>query len=140
MVFGEVGAGRPALDRVAPRGGGRILATLIRHVGGDFALAEDALQDAYAVAATTWPRDGAPRKPGAWITDAARRRAIDRLRRARAADDRIRSRPRRPPPRAAAGDDDTSPRRRRTARCTTTGCGSCSPAATRRWPWRRASR
>jgi RNA polymerase sigma-70 factor (ECF subfamily) len=57
-----------------------VLATLIRHVG-DFQLAEDALQDAFASAITAWRKDGIPRKPGAWITVAARRRAIDRLRR-----------------------------------------------------------
>jgi RNA polymerase sigma-70 factor (ECF subfamily) len=59
-----------------------VLATLIRHVG-DFQLAEDAVQDAFASAITAWRRDGVPAKPGAWITVAARRRAIDRLRRDR---------------------------------------------------------
>src|SRR5918999_679430 len=64
-----------------------VLATLIRHVG-DFQLAEDAVQDAYAAALTTWPRDGVPANPGAWLTVAARRRAIDRLRRDRSVADR----------------------------------------------------
>jgi RNA polymerase sigma-70 factor (ECF subfamily) len=64
-----------------------VLATLIRHVG-DFQLAEDAVQDAYATALTTWPRDGIPANPGAWLTVAARRRAIDRLRRNRSVADR----------------------------------------------------
>jgi RNA polymerase sigma-70 factor (ECF subfamily) len=64
-----------------------VLATLIRHVG-DFQLAEDALQDAFAAAVATWPRDGVPGNPGAWLTTAARRRAIDRLRRTRALADR----------------------------------------------------
>src|SRR5262249_41050412 len=50
---------------------------------GDFQLAEDAVQDAFAAAVATWPRDGVPSNPGAWITTVARRRAIDRLRRAR---------------------------------------------------------
>jgi RNA polymerase sigma-70 factor (ECF subfamily) len=59
-----------------------VLATLIRHVG-DFQIAEDAVQDAYAAALTTWPRDGVPANPGAWLTVTARRRAIDRLRRDR---------------------------------------------------------
>jgi RNA polymerase sigma-70 factor, ECF subfamily len=68
---------------------GRVLATLIRHLGGDFELAEDALQDAFAVALATWPRDGAPGNPGAWITTTARRKAIDRLRRERVARDRL---------------------------------------------------
>ena len=65
-----------------------MLATLIRHVG-DFQLAEDAVQDAFAAAVASWPRDGVPARPGAWITVAARRRAIDRLRRDRAAGDRV---------------------------------------------------
>src|SRR5256885_9998166 len=64
-----------------------VLATLIRHVG-DFQLAEDAVQDAYAGALSTWPRDGVPANPGAWLTVAARRRAIDRLRRDRSVADR----------------------------------------------------
>jgi RNA polymerase sigma-70 factor (ECF subfamily) len=64
-----------------------VLATLIRHVG-DFQLAEDAVQDAFAAAVATWPRDGVPSNPGAWITTVARRRAIDRLRRTRSLADR----------------------------------------------------
>jgi len=64
-----------------------VLATLIRHVG-DFQLAEDAVQDAYAAALTTWPRDGVPSNSGAWLTVTARRRAIDRLRRDRSVADR----------------------------------------------------
>jgi RNA polymerase sigma-70 factor (ECF subfamily) len=68
---------------------GRVLATLIRHLGGNFELAEDALQDAFAVALSTWPRDGEPENPGAWITTAARRKAIDRLRRERGIRDRL---------------------------------------------------
>jgi RNA polymerase sigma-70 factor (ECF subfamily) len=64
-----------------------VLATLIRHVG-DFQLAEDAMQDAFADAIAAWRRDGIPARPGAWITVAARRRAIDRLRRDRSVADR----------------------------------------------------
>jgi RNA polymerase sigma-70 factor, ECF subfamily len=64
-----------------------VLATLIRHVG-DFQLAEDAVQDAFASALSSWPRDGVPANPGAWLTVAARRRAIDRLRRDRSVADR----------------------------------------------------
>jgi RNA polymerase sigma-70 factor (ECF subfamily) len=64
-----------------------VLATLIRHVG-DFQLAEDAVQDAFADAVAAWPRDGVPSNPGAWVTVAARRRAIDRLRRDRSLADR----------------------------------------------------
>jgi len=64
-----------------------VLATLIRQAG-DFQLAEDAVQDAFEAAVTAWRRDGVPVNPGAWITTAARRRAIDRLRRDRSVADR----------------------------------------------------
>jgi RNA polymerase sigma-70 factor (ECF subfamily) len=64
-----------------------VLATLIRHIG-DFQLAEDALQDAFAAAVIFWPRDGVPANPGAWIAVVARRKAIDRLRRDRSLADR----------------------------------------------------
>ncbi len=65
-----------------------VLATLIRQVG-DFQLAEDAVQDAFAAAIVAWERDGVPQRPGAWITTAARRKAIDRLRRDRVLADRV---------------------------------------------------
>ncbi len=64
-----------------------VLATLIRQAG-DFQVAEDAVQDAFEAAVTAWRRDGVPANPGAWITTAARRRAIDRLRRDRSVVDR----------------------------------------------------
>jgi RNA polymerase sigma-70 factor, ECF subfamily len=60
---------------------GRVLAALISQLG-DFTLAEDALQDALVAALESWGKDGVPRNPGAWLTAAAKRRAIDRLRRA----------------------------------------------------------
>jgi RNA polymerase sigma-70 factor (ECF subfamily) len=56
------------------------VATLIR-VLGDFDLAEEAVQDAFARALEVWPEQGVPANPGAWITTTARNRAIDRLRR-----------------------------------------------------------
>ncbi len=59
---------------------GRALATLIRFVG-DFDLAEDALQDAVAVALERWPADGAPSNPRAWLVNVGRNKAIDRIRR-----------------------------------------------------------
>src|SRR5690242_5839368 len=59
---------------------GRILAALIAATG-DFALAEDALQDAMLAALRQWPAEGVPRNPPAWLTQIARRRAFDRLRR-----------------------------------------------------------
>src|SRR5204862_2341431 len=60
---------------------GRVVATLIR-VTGDWDLAEECAQDAFARALERWPRDGVPRNPGAWLTTTARNRALDRLRRA----------------------------------------------------------
>jgi RNA polymerase sigma-70 factor (ECF subfamily) len=78
-----------AISRAFREEGPAILASLIRQVG-DFTLAEDALQDAFAAAVATWPRDGVPERPGAWITTTARRRAIDRLRRERGLADRVR--------------------------------------------------
>jgi RNA polymerase sigma-70 factor (ECF subfamily) len=77
-----------AVSRAFREEGPAILATLIGQVG-DFTLAEDALQDAFAAAVATWPRDGVPDRPGAWITTTARRKAIDRLRRERGLADRI---------------------------------------------------
>lgn len=71
------------VDRVFRAEGGRVLATLIGTLGGDFDTAEDAVQDAFLAALEHWPTDGIPERPGAWITTTARRRAIDRLRRAR---------------------------------------------------------
>ena len=59
---------------------GRIVATLIRTTG-DWDLAEECAQEAFARALETWPRDGVPRRPGAWLTTTARNRARDRLRR-----------------------------------------------------------
>jgi RNA polymerase sigma-70 factor, ECF subfamily len=61
---------------------GRVVATLIRATG-DFDLAEDAVQDAFAIALERWHVDGVPANPGAWLTTTARNRAIDRLRRER---------------------------------------------------------
>ncbi|HXY94637.1 MAG TPA: RNA polymerase sigma factor [Acidimicrobiia bacterium] len=59
---------------------GRVVATLIR-VTGDWDVAEECAQDAFATALERWGRDGVPRNPGAWLTTTARNRAIDRLRR-----------------------------------------------------------
>ena len=61
---------------------GRVLAALIGFLG-DFDLAEEAVQEAFAVAAERWPRDGTPENPRAWLVTTARNRAIDRIRRDR---------------------------------------------------------
>ncbi len=66
---------------------GRVVAALTR-VFGDIDLAEDAVQEAFAVASRTWPERGIPPNPGGWITTTARRRGIDRLRREARRDDR----------------------------------------------------
>jgi RNA polymerase sigma-70 factor, ECF subfamily len=72
------GAGA-ALARTFREERGAVLATLIRYVG-DIQLAEDAVQEAFAGAVVSWQRDGVPDNPAAWISVAARRRAIDRIR------------------------------------------------------------
>ena len=68
------------IEQVFRDDAGRILAGLIASLR-DFALAEDALQDAVVEALRHWPAEGVPRNPAAWLTAVARRRAIDRLRR-----------------------------------------------------------
>ena len=70
-----------AVERVFREESARILASLIRACGGDFELAEDAMQEALAVALERWPRDGVPDSPAAWLITTGRRKAIDRLRR-----------------------------------------------------------
>jgi RNA polymerase sigma-70 factor (ECF subfamily) len=60
---------------------GRAVAVLARALDGDLDRAEDAVQDAYAVALQRWPKEGVPQSPSAWILTTAKNRAIDRLRR-----------------------------------------------------------
>jgi RNA polymerase sigma-70 factor (ECF subfamily) len=61
---------------------GRVLAALIGFLG-DFDLAEEAAQEAFAIAAERWPRDGTPSSPSTWLVTTARNRAINRIRRDR---------------------------------------------------------
>jgi RNA polymerase sigma-70 factor (ECF subfamily) len=68
------------IDRIFRNEAGRALATLIRLVG-DFDLAEDALQDAFAVALERWPTAEPPANPRAWLVNVGRNKAIDRVRR-----------------------------------------------------------
>ena len=68
------------IDRIFRNEAGRALATLIRLVG-DFDLAEDALQDAFAVALEKWPTAEPPANPRAWLVNVGRNKAIDRVRR-----------------------------------------------------------
>ena len=71
-----------AIDELVRREGPQVLAGLIRW-SGDFELAEEAFQVACAQALEAWPRRGLPRRPGAWLTTVARRRAVDLMRRRR---------------------------------------------------------
>lgn len=67
---------------------GRVVASLVRFLG-DFELAEEAAQEAFAIAAERWPRDGVPDTPSAWLTTTARNRAINRIRRDRTLAEKI---------------------------------------------------
>jgi RNA polymerase sigma-70 factor (ECF subfamily) len=69
------------IEKIFRNEAGRAMATLIRLVG-DFDLAEDALQDAFAVALERWPDGGLPSNPRAWLVNVGRNKAIDRVRRA----------------------------------------------------------
>jgi len=71
---------RAVVEQVFRDDYGGLLATLIRQAG-DFELAEEVLQDAFAIALERWPAEGQPDNPAGWIATAARRRLIDRLRR-----------------------------------------------------------
>jgi RNA polymerase sigma-70 factor (ECF subfamily) len=70
----------PVIDHICRTQGPRVLAGLIRRFG-DFELAEDALQDAFAKAIEVWPQQGLPEQPAAWLTTVARHRAVDLIRR-----------------------------------------------------------
>src|SRR5262245_5802423 len=70
-----------AVERVFVQEQGRILATLIRLLGGDFDRAEDALASALEAALRQWPGDGVPENPRAWLIRVARNKAADDARR-----------------------------------------------------------
>jgi RNA polymerase sigma-70 factor (ECF subfamily) len=78
-----------AVERAYRDAYGSVLATLIRFLGGDFDAAEEALADVFATALETWPRDGIPGSPAAWLTTAARNRALDAIRRDRRQADKL---------------------------------------------------
>src|SRR5690606_22125138 len=73
-------AARAALEAAYRDEWGQVVATLVGSTG-DWDLAEDCAQEAFANALTAWSRDGVPDRPGAWLTTTARNRATDRLRR-----------------------------------------------------------
>ena len=74
------GAGASAIEEIFRLEAGRVLATLIRLLG-DFDLAEEAQQDAFATAVEQWPLHGTPANPRAWLISTGRNKAIDRIRR-----------------------------------------------------------
>jgi RNA polymerase sigma-70 factor (ECF subfamily) len=78
---------RTAIERVFRDEYGRAVSVLVRHFG-DIDLAEEAVQDAFAVAVQRWPIDGLPASPPGWIITTARNRAIDQLRREASREDR----------------------------------------------------
>ena len=75
-------SGLTATERAFRDQWGRVLAALVGFLG-DIDLAEEAAQEAFAIAAERWPREGAPDNPGAWLVTTGRNRAIDRIRRDR---------------------------------------------------------
>jgi RNA polymerase sigma-70 factor (ECF subfamily) len=77
------------LEQVFRAQWGQVLAALIGFLG-DFDLAEEAAQDAFAIAAERWPRDGVPSSPASWLVTTARNRAIDRIRREKAFEEKAR--------------------------------------------------
>jgi RNA polymerase sigma-70 factor (ECF subfamily) len=78
-VAESAGLSGPALERAYRDEWSAVVATLARRLG-DLQAAEDAVSEAFTAAARTWPRDGVPPKPGAWLTVTAWRKAIDQLR------------------------------------------------------------
>ncbi len=109
-----------------------VLAATAR-VAGDLDLAEECVQDAYVAALDAWVRQGVPDNPAAWLTIAARNRALDAHRRDRTLRGKLP---------LLVEPVTVSQRRTRTnrPRSPTTGCDSSSPAATRRSGGRRRSR
>jgi predicted RNA polymerase sigma factor len=98
---------------------GRVLASLVGFLG-DFDRAEDAAQEAFAIAAERWPASGVPPNPGGWLVTTARNRAIDRIRRERTLAGKIRLLP---APEAVMDEFDD------TASTWTATCTSTPPAA-----------
>jgi RNA polymerase sigma-70 factor (ECF subfamily) len=93
----------PPLERAFRDEWAQVVASLVGRLG-DLQLAEDAAQEAFAAAAATWPRDGVPARPGAWLTVTAWRKAMDQVRRDRLFAERA------PHLAAAASDDDFTER------------------------------
>lgn len=101
---GPAGAGRAAVEAVWRIEAARLVGAFTR-LTGDFALAEDVAQEALAEALVSWPRDGIPRTPAAWLMTVGRRRAIDHFRRQSALAERYTSLARDMEPAGAAAVD-----------------------------------
>ena len=84
----EGSAFQDAVTTVFREEASRVVAAIMRSVG-DFDLAEEATQDALLEALEAWPREGIPRRPGAWLVTVARRRALDRIRRSTKLEQRL---------------------------------------------------
>ena len=93
---------RERIAAVYADGWSRVVATMIRFTGGDWDLAEECAQDAFAQALQTWPGAGVPDQPLAWLTTTARNRAVDRMRRASTEATKLRA--------AAATEPEQAPR------------------------------
>src|SRR5881396_2858432 len=113
---------REDIDALYRRESGAIRATLIRRLG-DFDLAEEALQEAFAAAVQQWPSDGRPEEPVAWLVQTAKHKAIDRLRRGSLYTEKLGALPRSPP------SSVRSEARTTTTRSRTISSGSCSRVA-----------
>ena len=83
----DIASAHVAVEKIVRNEWGRVLAALIKQFR-DFDLAEDALQDALLAALSTWPQNGLPKTPAAWLLSAAKRKAIDRFRRMKTAKDK----------------------------------------------------
>ncbi len=83
MAAHEINSAETALERVFSEDASRILSIFIGACGGDFTLAEDAMQEAFESALQSWPSQGIPCDPVAWLITAGKRKAIDQLRRDR---------------------------------------------------------
>jgi RNA polymerase sigma-70 factor (ECF subfamily) len=97
-----------AVEQVFRDEWGRVLANLIGFLG-DFELAEDAAQEAFAIAAERWRRDGVPEKPLSWLITTGRNRAIDRIRREKTGAEKLRQLDVRERPEDEVPDDATIP-------------------------------
>ena len=108
---------------------GRVLSATMR-LARDIDIAEEATADAFVLALQVWPEHGVPESVEAWLLTAARRRAIDRIRRIV----RLRERCRRSPATPTIGVDDDSRRSSPTTSCASWCCAATRPSTTRpRW-------